>query len=305
MDNNGIEKGEGTRIATLDPYSYRLNNPCPVCGKPHKSRPCWKHKRRWQERCGCGRCPLCICCAPGVKDGPGGGCGLHGGKSLVGPANAAYKNGDHSQFGPNAMLAKLPEEYRQHAEALRRAHFDVRNLYAVLEAEYGRLCDLYTQRSSCEAPPWQAAVKAFGKIKQALAKFDLPPRVAALLTAYEETLADGAAWERIKDKLHVQIGDCLDRITRMATAERDMQIKGKILVSVLDAAKWQQVIYNEAARVMKDESIPRSEMVKVFVCAVDEHIIAYRMTRARRVQPGPLVEGEAIGATEPPQAGEP
>jgi hypothetical protein len=203
------------------------------------------------------------------------------------------------------MLDKLPQEYRDHVKALRKANFDVKSLFAVLEAEYGRLCDLYTQQSSCEAPPWKTALKAFQTLKKLILKLNPPQPVLESVAAYEEALADGATWERIKDKLHIQIGDCLDRITRMAATEPRMEVEGKMLVSVFVAAELQQKIYSEAARVMKDESIPRSEMVKVFVRAVDDHIIAYKMTRARQVQPGPMLEGELVGATEPPDAGAP
>jgi hypothetical protein len=290
-------------LAKLDGATYRRGTPCPFCGKAHNYQPCWSHTHDWQKDCGCGYCHICRCCGKAIKGT--GRCKQHDGKNLQGPAHPNYKNGDFSQYGPGALMEKLPKEIRRHAEELRRRGFDPLDLLEVLYAQYGMLCDLFAQWDSCEVPPWKETAAKVNRLKRSLGRTDLSPTAREALDDLSSFVEDGAAWERIRDKLHDKIGDCMDRIVRTAAVEQDWRLKNKALVSVLVAAQLQQRIINEAARVMKDETIPRGEMVRAFVKAIDDHLIAYKMAHARQVQPGPVVDGEATGATGPPQAGEP
>jgi hypothetical protein len=243
------------------------------------------------------------CQVPPMKNGR---CYRHGGPSLSGPAHANYSSGIYAQNGQRALLEKLPREIRKHSEDLRRSGFDIQSLVGVLEAEYGRLCDLFAQLDSCEAPPWKEAVAGFKALKKGLARVNLPPEIRSDLEAYGERLDNGAAWERIKDKLNFKIGDCLDRIVRMTAVDQDWRLKSKMLIGILDAGQLQKAIIDIAVEVMKDSSIPQGkEQVKAFAQRIEKYVIKFRAEKAPHALPGPMVNGKVVGATESLEAAEP
>lgn len=228
------------------PFSHVPGQTCPVCGRIHPAKPCWRHKEHWRERCGCGRCPKCICCHPAMANSA---CWRHGGKSGKGVSAGNYRHGRDSKY-----LKHLPS-YLKEAGIKEATDAELLSLRDEAELATTRIsANLKEQKEVRAAASWAEAKGALETFVTAVQEGGVDG-IAETGRQLQEILKSGAAAEKRLAVLEVRLDQLLDQKTRTVAAEWKRIIDLKTCITMEEAMMIQDAWIKSAKEAITDKAI--------------------------------------------------